>query len=103
MDGLQSRRLRETECRLDTDRSHRGCPAITDSGLTPNRKGEIVGRAQELAMPVQTGPFKFVPFISGEAARYGEDVNGNPLTRLLGQAGVRASVPMSHSRSHNSK
>ena len=60
-----------------------------------NRKGEIISTRQELAMPVQTGPFKFVPFISGEAARYGEDVNGNPLTRLLGQAGVRASLPMS--------
>lgn len=49
---------------------------------------------QELSMPVSLGAFKVVPFISGEAGFWNEDVNGNDVTRLTGQAGVRSSLPM---------
>jgi hypothetical protein len=48
----------------------------------------------ELNLPIDTGYYKFVPFISGEAARLGEDLNGEELTRLTGQAGIRSSLPM---------
>ncbi len=60
-----------------------------------DREGLIASTRQELALPVATGPFKFVPFVSGEAAYYGQAVDRDSLTRLLGQAGVRASLPMS--------
>jgi len=60
-----------------------------------NREGIIARTRQELAMPIQTGPVKVVPYLSGEAAHYGEAVDGDPLTRLLGQGGIRASLPMS--------
>ena len=59
-----------------------------------NSQGVIASTRQELALPVRTGPFKFVPYISGEAAHYGEAADGDSLTRLLGQAGLR-SLPMS--------
>jgi hypothetical protein len=48
----------------------------------------------ELDLPFDTGYYKFVPFISGEAGKWGEDVNGQDITRLTGQAGLRSSLPM---------
>ncbi|NNE00570.1 MAG: organic solvent tolerance protein OstA, partial [Pirellulaceae bacterium] len=57
-------------------------------------RGVVASTRQELALPISTGPFRVVPFISGEAAHYGEAADGDSLTRLLGQTGVRASLPM---------
>lgn len=58
------------------------------------RDGIVAATRQELAMPIQLGPVRVVPNVSGEVAHYGEAVDGDELTRLLGQAGVRASLPM---------
>lgn len=49
---------------------------------------------QELSAPLTLGAWNVAPFISGEAGYWGEDVTGNPLTRLTGQGGVRSSLPM---------
>lgn len=49
---------------------------------------------QELSLPWDTGHSKWVPFVSGEAAYWGEDLNGDSLGRLTGQAGLRTSLPM---------
>ena len=49
---------------------------------------------QELNLPLTLGPAKVVPYLHGEAAYWGEDITGNPLTRLTGQAGIRTSVPI---------
>ena len=54
--------------------------------------GVVASTRQELSMPVQLGPVRVVPSVSGEAAHYGEASDGEPLTRLLGQAGVTASL-----------
>lgn len=48
---------------------------------------------QELSLPLSLRAWKFVPFLSGEAGYWGEDVNQNDLTRLTGQAGIRTSLP----------
>lgn len=48
---------------------------------------------QEISMPFQVWHSKWTPFLSGEAAYWGEDVNGESLTRLTGQAGLRAATP----------
>ena len=48
----------------------------------------------ELNLPIDTGYYKFVPFISGEAGQWGQDVTGNDITRLTGQAGLKTSIPM---------
>lgn len=48
----------------------------------------------ELNLPFDTGYYKFVPFLSGEAGMWGQDVTGQDITRLTGQAGLRSSLPM---------
>jgi hypothetical protein len=48
---------------------------------------------QELDLPVQVGGMKVVPYVLGEAAVWGQDINGDQTTRLLGQTGVRSSLP----------
>lgn len=58
-----------------------------------NREGLKAVTRQELAAPFTAGIFKVVPFVSGEAGFWGEAVDGQELTRLLGQAGVRGSLP----------
>jgi len=57
-------------------------------------QGERFATRQEIDWPFQMGVFKVVPYLMGEAAHWGQDINGEPLDRLWGQAGVRASVPM---------
>ncbi|MFO1063614.1 MAG: organic solvent tolerance protein OstA [Pirellulales bacterium] len=48
---------------------------------------------QELNAPLNLGAFNVVPFLSGEAGYWGEDTAGNPVTRLVGQGGVRTNLP----------
>jgi hypothetical protein len=49
---------------------------------------------QELSVPWDTGFSKWTPYVSGEAAYWGEDINGEDLSRLTGQAGIRTSTPI---------
>jgi hypothetical protein len=60
-----------------------------------NVQGARAATRHELDMPLDAGPFKIVPYLLGEAAYWGEDLAGNPLTRTYGQAGVKASLPIS--------
>jgi hypothetical protein len=59
-----------------------------------SRVGERVASRQELDYPFQIGDVKIVPFVMGEAAHWGQDINGEPLDRLWGEVGIRASLPM---------
>lgn len=70
--------------------------AVTQTPLPgeANASGIVAATRQELALPSELGPVKVIPFISGEASHYGEDIDGESLTRLIGQAGVRTSLPM---------
>lgn len=54
--------------------------------------GRYVTR-QEIDAPVQIGAVKFVPYTLGEFAHWDQDLQGNQLDRLYGQAGLRASIP----------
>lgn len=56
-------------------------------------QGMIASTKQELAAPFTLGILKLSPYVSGEASYWGEDINGQELTRLLGQTGVRGSLP----------
>ena len=49
---------------------------------------------QELSLPMNLGSAKLVPYLGGEAGSWGEDVAGNDISRLTGQGGLRASLPM---------
>ncbi|WP_153555992.1 LPS-assembly protein LptD [Roseimaritima sediminicola] len=57
-------------------------------------EGVIAATRQELAAPIDARIMKIVPYVSGEAAFFGEDASGQERTRLLGQAGVRSTIPM---------
>lgn len=56
-------------------------------------EGERLITRQELDLPLQLGPLKIVPYALGEAGHWGEAINGEPIDRLYGQAGVRGSIP----------
>lgn len=58
-----------------------------------NREGLVASTRHELAAPFTLGAMKLVPFVSGEAAFWGEDMNGEEISRLLGQGGIRGSIP----------
>lgn len=47
----------------------------------------------ELNFPIDLGPVRVAPYLLGEAAHWGEDLNGDDMDRLYGQAGVRMSLP----------
>jgi len=55
--------------------------------------GERIASRQEIDLPLLLGPVKLAPYVLGEAAHWGEDLTGNDLQRLYGQAGIRASIP----------
>ena len=57
-------------------------------------RGERFVTRQEIDLPFQLGVVKFVPYALGEFGHWGEDLSGQPLDRLYGQVGLRASVPM---------
>jgi hypothetical protein len=58
------------------------------------QEGVVGSSRQAIELPVQLGPVKVVPYALGEAAFFGNDINGDSMTRLYGQAGVRGSLPM---------
>ncbi len=58
-------------------------------------EGIVARSRQELSAPIQLGVLKVAPFVIGEAAQYGQDINGDPLTRLWGGGGLRVNLPLS--------
>lgn len=68
----------------------------TSDGVTPlgTVASERLATRHELDLPLQLGPFRVVPYVLGEAAHWGEDRGGEDAQRLLGQAGIRVSLPL---------
>ncbi|MBX7164850.1 MAG: organic solvent tolerance protein OstA [Pirellulales bacterium] len=56
-------------------------------------QGERFSTKHELDLPLPFGPFRLTPYVLGAFDHWGEDLNGNPLDRLYGQTGLRASIP----------
>ncbi len=75
-------------------------PNPTLAALTSPLPGEVAAQGLiavsdlEVTMPIQLGPVRVVPNVSREISYYGQAIDGSDLTRLIGQAGVRASLPM---------
>jgi hypothetical protein len=59
-----------------------------------NFEGLKAASRHEIDLPLELGPTKIVPYVLGEAAYWGQDLDGEDMTRLYGQAGVKASLPM---------
>lgn len=71
-------------------------PWETSDGVTPlgSVTSERIASRHEIDLPLQIGPFKVVPYVLGEAAHWGEDRFREDAQRLLGQTGIRVSLPM---------
>jgi hypothetical protein len=68
------------------------------AGESGDPDGIVAASRQEISMPLKWNSMKITPYLLGEAAYYGDDINGADMTRLLGQVGVRASLPMWQAR-----
>ena len=70
-------------------------PWETDPGGGPlSANSERFATRHEFDLPFQLGPFKMVPYVLGELAHWGENLNGDDVQRAYGQVGIRASVPI---------
>lgn len=63
------------------------------AGGRTRARGERFATRHELDFPIDAAPFKVVPYVLGEAAHWGDDLDGDTLDRLYGQIGVRSSIP----------
>jgi hypothetical protein len=59
-----------------------------------DRQGVRAATRQEIDLPLEVGPTRFVPYLLGEAAYWGDDLTGEDVMRTYYQAGVRASTPV---------
>ncbi len=59
------------------------------------REGIVARTRQEISLPVDLGPVRLAPFAIGEAAAYGEAVDGESLSRFWGGGGIRGNLPFS--------
>lgn len=59
-----------------------------------DRTGLRAATRNEIDVPLEAGPVKVVPYVLGEAAYWGADINDQEASRLYGQAGMRASLPL---------
>jgi hypothetical protein len=59
-----------------------------------DREGVRAATRQELDLPFELGPVKVTPYLLGEAAYWEQDIAGDDVSRLYGQAGVRTSMPI---------
>ncbi|MEM6689768.1 MAG: organic solvent tolerance protein OstA [Planctomycetota bacterium] len=59
-----------------------------------DRNGIIASSKHQFSLPAQFGALRVVPSVAGEVTHYGEAVDGDDLTRLTGEASIRATLPM---------
>jgi len=91
--GLQLPGVANQKNQVRGHRRGKGHPGKVDHfgrGVHPQR----LATRQENDYPFQLGAVKIVPYALGEAANWGQDLEGNSLTRLYGQGGVRANLPL---------
>lgn len=58
-----------------------------------NAEGIRAQTRNEIDLPLQVGGAKVVPYVSGDVTYWNQNINRQEVTRLTGQAGVRASIP----------
>ncbi|MEN1679129.1 MAG: organic solvent tolerance protein OstA [Planctomycetota bacterium] len=66
---------------------------VGGGGARIDGSGERIATRHELDLPIAAGKWKVVPFVLGEFAHWGADVNGEDLQRAYVHTGVRASLP----------
>jgi hypothetical protein len=71
-------------------------PPIPNTVLFPTTRRDDTARfavTEELALPLNAGPFKVVPYVKGALIEYTSDLQGHEDGRAWGGGGVRASIP----------
>jgi hypothetical protein len=58
----------------------------------PTVQGGVLSTQQEIDAPFNVGALKLVPYVMGQGNYWEQDINGNPLGRLWGSAGIRGSI-----------
>jgi hypothetical protein len=57
-------------------------------------EGVRAGTRNEIDVPFELGPVKVVPYAGFDATYWGETLSGDDATRLMGELGIRSSLPM---------
>ncbi len=66
---------------------------VDSAGNRISGEGERLVTRQEIDLPIDVAPFKFVPYALGELGHWGQDIDGNSIDRAYFQTGLRASIP----------
>ncbi len=66
---------------------------VDSAGNRITGEGERLVTRQEIDLPLDVAPFKFVPYALGELGHWGQDIDGNSIDRAYFQTGLRASIP----------
>ena len=80
--------LRPGETPSDPNDLYDPLPYVAD------REGLVAMTRHEISAPLHLGPVNVVPYAMGEAAYWGQGLDGNDLFRMYGSAGVRGSMMM---------
>lgn len=71
-----------------------GAPGFVLPPGVVEASGVVASSKREYALPINLGPLKIVPHADGEVTYFGEAVDGEDLTRLVGGGGIRFNLPM---------
>ncbi len=86
-------RLRTLTEPLNSSQAATQDPLAWERGFGEQYEGLRAASRQELSLPLDLGPSRIVPYVLGEAAHWTQDLEGNEVSRLFGQAGIRAALP----------
>ena len=72
-----------------------GPPMPIDATTRRDSTGRL-SLVEELALPLDLGAFKVVPYVKGALIEYTHDLDGDETARAWGAIGARASLPLTH-------
>ena len=81
------------------DEAFAGIPSYAYTGLND----DVIARGdfrQELALPLDIGPLKIVPFLVGRLTAYSQDATGDTAARLLGGVGARVGTALARTNNN---
>ena len=87
-------RFRPARLPVGTEPAQSPLGTVSGSSWEVPAEGIRAASRQEVDLPFDLGWAKVVPYVMGEVAHWGEDLSGDAVTRLYGQAGIRASMPI---------
>jgi hypothetical protein len=92
--SLAFARFKSAEAPTDPSQAALWGPLPWEAPAASTRVGERLLTRHEIDMPFDAGPFKFTPYLLGELARWGQNLNNDPENRAYGAFGMRGSTSM---------